>query len=45
MPSVIPATLPAAGEFAPCHYAVDVIDGDPQEREYVYLHGPGRLDR
>ncbi len=40
MPSVIPGTVPAAAEFVPCHYAVDVIDGDPQEREYVYFAAP-----
>jgi uncharacterized cupin superfamily protein len=41
MPSVIPVTLPAESELAPCQYAVDITEGDPQEREYIYFAAPG----
>lgn len=40
MPSVIPITLPAETQLVPCHYAVDITEGDPQEREYVYFAAP-----
>jgi uncharacterized cupin superfamily protein len=40
MPSVIPVSLPAADEFVPCHYAVDITAGDPREREYVFVAAP-----
>jgi hypothetical protein len=44
MPAVIPMAVPPEADFVPCQYAADVTDGDPQEREYLYLITPdGRL--
>jgi uncharacterized protein len=40
MPAVIPMPLPSEAGLVPCEYAQHVLDGDPREREYVYLTTP-----
>lgn len=40
LPGVIPITLPPEADLVPCRYAVDITDGDPREREYVFFAAP-----
>jgi uncharacterized cupin superfamily protein len=40
MSTIIPMPVPHEDQLTPCSYAVDVTEGDPQEREYVYLAAP-----
>lgn len=40
MPAVIPVTVPPEADFVPCQYVETVLEGDPREREYLYLTTP-----
>ncbi len=40
MPAVIPMPVPPEADLVPCQYAQHVLEGDPQEREYLFLAAP-----